>query len=80
MQPTDSYRLANAVQLLETNKLFDLSYKYAKIGTSYNPDYFDAWRLLYFVKNSTEADKSIALENMKRLDPLNKDVLDAPSQ
>ena len=80
LQPLDSYRLASAVQLLESNKLFDLSYKYAKVGIENNPNYFDAWRLLYFINKSTEADKKIAVENMKRLDPLNKDVLATPPQ
>ena len=80
LQPLDSYRLASAVQLLESNKLFDLSYKYAKVGIENNPNYFDAWRLLYFINKSTEADKEVAVENMKRLDPLNKDVLATPPQ
>lgn len=80
MQPLDSFRLASAVQLLESNKLYDLSYKYAKIGIEYNPNYFDAWRLLYFINKSTDSDKKNAVKNMKRLDPLNIDVLATPPQ
>jgi hypothetical protein len=80
MQPLDSFRLASAVQLLESNTLYDLSYKYVKVGIENNPNYFDAWRLLYFVNKSTESDKKLAVANMKRLDPLNKDVLATPPQ
>jgi hypothetical protein len=44
-------------------------------ATEYNPDYFDAWKLVYFLSNTTEEEKALALENMKRLDPRNPDVL-----
>ncbi len=75
MKPRDSARLAQAVLLLENSKLPDLAYKYAKEGVAFNPDYFDAWRVLYSVTNSTAQDKELALANMKRLDPKNPDVL-----
>ena len=75
LKPRDSARLAQAVLLLENSKLPDLAYKYAKEGVEFNPDYFDAWRVLYSVTNSTAQDKELALANMKRLDPKNPDVL-----
>lgn len=75
LAPRDSARLAQAVLLLENSKLPDLAYKYAKEGVEFNPDYFDAWRVLYAVSKSTDADKDEALKNMKRLDPKNPDVL-----
>ena len=75
LSPSDSLRLAQAVQLFENSKLPDLAYKYAQQGVAYNPDFFDAWRMLYFTTNSTPADKEEALRNMKRLDPKNPDVL-----
>jgi O-antigen ligase len=75
LAPRDSARLAQAVLLLENSKLPDLAYKYAKEGVAFNPDYFDAWRVLYSVSKATEADKEEALNNMKRLDPKNPDVL-----
>jgi hypothetical protein len=62
------------VQLLEESKLYDLAYKYAKVGVDFNPDNFDSWKVLYLITNSTAEDKALALENMKRLDPLNPDV------
>jgi hypothetical protein len=75
LKPRDSARLAQAVLLLENSKLPDLAYKYAKEGVEFNPDYFDAWRVLYSVSKATQEDRDLALSNMKRLDPKNPDVL-----
>jgi O-antigen ligase len=75
LNPENSYKYASAAQLLEGSKLYDLAYKYAKIGVEFNRDNFDAWRVLYFVSSSTPEDKALALDNMKRLDPNNPNVL-----
>ena len=75
LTPTDSARLAQAVIAFEQAKLTDIAYKYAIQGVEFNPDYFDAWRVLYATTNSTPEDKERALRNMKRLDPKNPDVL-----
>ena len=75
LSPTDSARLAQAVILFEQAKLTDQAYKYALQGVEFNPDYFDAWRVLYATSKSTAEDKAKALQNMKRLDPKNPDVL-----
>jgi hypothetical protein len=75
LNPMNSYKYANAVQLLESSKLNDLALKYAKVAVDFNPNHFDSWKLLYFVTNSSAEDKALALENMKRLDPNNPNVL-----
>jgi O-antigen ligase len=75
MQPMSSARLAQAVQMFEQSKLPDQAYTYAKKGVEFNPDYSDAWKMLYYTSKSTEADKALAVKNMKRLDPFNPDVL-----
>jgi hypothetical protein len=75
LNPANSYKYVNAVQLLESSKLHDLAYKYALIAVDFNPNYFDAWKVLYLITNTTPEDKARALENMKRLDPNNPDVL-----
>ena len=75
LNPASSYKYANAVQLLENSKLYDLAYKYAQIGVQFNPDNFDSWKMFYFISKSSAAEKAIALENMKRLDPNNPNVL-----
>jgi hypothetical protein len=78
LNPPNSYKYANAVQLLESSKLYDLAHKYAEIGVQFNSDNFDAWRVFYFVSKSSAEEKAIALENMKRLDPKNSNVLGNP--
>jgi hypothetical protein len=75
LNPMNSFKYASAVQLLEGSKLNDLALKYAKIGVEFNPNHFDSWKLLYFIVNSSPEDKALALENMKRLDPNNPNVL-----
>jgi hypothetical protein len=75
LQPPNSAKYAQAMQLLEQSQLGDQAYVYAKKGVEFNPDYFDAWKILYFASKATEEDKALALRNMKRLDPFNPDVL-----
>ena len=75
---TDTYRLLSAVSILENSKMPDVAYEYAKKAVEFNPESFDAWRNLYLVTNSTPQDKELALANMKRLDPKNKNVLNTP--
>jgi hypothetical protein len=78
LQPLSSARLASAVQLFEQSNLPDLAYSFAKKGIEFNPNYYDAWKVLYFISKSTQADKDLAFKNMQRLDPNNKNVLDIP--
>ena len=75
LNPQNSYKYTNAVQLLESSKLYDLAYKYALVGVEFNSNNFDSWKVLYLITNSTAEDKARALENMKRLDPNNPNVL-----
>ena len=75
LTPRDSARMAQAVILFENSKLPDLAYKYALEGVAFSPNYFDAWRVPYASTKATQADKDLALANMKRLDPKNPDVL-----
>jgi hypothetical protein len=75
LNPMNSFKYASAVQLLEGSKLHDLALKYAKIAVEFNPNHFDSWKVLYFITASSPEDKALALENMKRLDPKNPNVL-----
>jgi O-antigen ligase len=75
LNPANSYKYATAVQLLESSKLYDLALKYAQIGVEFNPHNFDAWSALYLISKSSPEEKALALENMKRLDPKNPNVL-----
>jgi hypothetical protein len=75
LNPQNSYKYTNAVQIFESSKLYDLAYKYALIGVEFNSDNFDSWKVLYLISKSTPEDKARALANMKRLDPNNPNVL-----
>ena len=78
LNPMNSNKYQQAIQLFESNKLPDYAYKYAKVAVQFNPNTFDSWKLLYYIANSTQADKDLALQNMKRLDPRNPKILDGP--
>ncbi len=71
MVPMNSFRLAQAVELLENSNLPDLAIRYARRGVEFNPENFTAWQMLYISTNSTRAEKIRAQQNMIRLDPLN---------
>ena len=75
LAPRDSARLAQAVLLFENSKMYDRAYFYAKEGIAFNPNYFDAWRVLYSLTTTPQEERELALKEMKRLDPLNPDVL-----
>lgn len=75
LNPVNSQRFAQAVQLFAASNLLDQAHTIALKGVEFNPDYFDGWRVLYLLSNSTEQEKATALANLKRLDPLNPDVL-----
>jgi O-antigen ligase len=75
LNPSDSLKYARAIQLFASSNLNDQAHQIALKATTYNPDYFDTWKLLYFLNSSSEEEKALALENLKRLDPFNPDVL-----
>ena len=72
--PQNSMKYMTNIQILERSNFPELSHKYSLQAVKWNPESFELWKLLYLVKNSTAEDKALALENMKRLDPLNPDV------
>ncbi len=74
MVPANSNRFAEAAKLLAQNNLFDQARIAALKGIEFNEDSFDCWKILYFLSTSTPDEKELAVENMKRLDPLNPDV------
>ena len=80
LTPQNSNRYVSAVQLLEANKLYDLSYKYAKIATEFNPGSFEAWAILYYSQSATPDEKVLAKNNALKLDPLNPDPLKLSAQ
>jgi hypothetical protein len=80
LNPQGSFRYASAAQLFESNKLYDQAYKYAKIGVEFNPDSFDAWKMLYYIQKSTPEERELAKKNLLRIDPMNKNIFDVPQE
>ena len=78
LTPLDSYKIANAANIFEGNKLYDVALTYAKKAVTFNPDSFDSWRIFYLLTNATPEEKKIAKENMIRLDPLNEELKKLP--
>jgi hypothetical protein len=72
--PQNTVKYLSNIQNLEQNQLFDQAHTYALRAVDWNSESFDLWKTLYLLTNSTVQEKSLALENMKRLDPLNPDV------
>ena len=75
MNPTTSMKLDTAVDVFRANGLNDLARKYALQAVKFNPDSFNSWRNLYVIPTSSIEEKKLALANLKRLDPLNNQVL-----
>ena len=69
--PTDSARLVAAVTGLQSNNLMKEALDIARQGVNYNPDFTDAWKMLYYIPIASETEKKVAKENLIRLDPLN---------
>ena len=69
--PITSFRLASVIPLLEQSNMPTEALKYARMGVKFNPNYDDAWEMLYFVPGVSAHEKTIARANLIRLDPLN---------
>ena len=74
LNPSDSQRFAQATQLFASSNLLPQAHQVALAGVKFNPDSYDSWRNLYFLSNSTQEEKALSVENLKRLDPKNPDV------
>jgi O-antigen ligase len=74
LHPQNSLRYEQGIDLLEKNKLFEQSHSLALTAVKFNPQSYNSWYALYQISTSTPKDKALALQNMKRLDPLNPDV------
>jgi hypothetical protein len=77
LTPSDTSHLLQSVQILEQNKLYDEAYFYAKQLVNFNPESFDAWKTISLISKSTQEEKNIAMKEMQRLDPKNKELFTA---
>ncbi len=69
--PLDSYRLANVAILFEQNKFPQQAYDITKKLNSFNPEYFDGWKLMAGISIPSTQEKSDATKKMHELDPRN---------
>lgn len=72
--PANSDRLSNAALLFQRSNFEEQAHKYALQATQFNPENFNAWKVLYYLPRSTNIEKEVALKNMVRLDPLNRNL------
>jgi O-antigen ligase len=75
MNPASSMRYAQAIVILRNSNLNELAMKYANEAVKFNPDNTDAWQQMYLISTATDLERKTALENIKRLDPNNPDLL-----
>jgi hypothetical protein len=74
MNPQNSTRYLVSIQAFEGSNLTELAHKYAQAAVKFDSDNFELWKVFYLIQASTPEEKALALENMKRLDPLNPDI------
>ena len=74
MNPQHTTRYLVSIQAFEESNLPDLAHKYAQEAVKFDSENFELWKVFYLIQASTPEEKALALENMKRLDPLNPDV------
>jgi hypothetical protein len=72
--PPNTMKYLVSINTLEQSQLQELAHKYALEAVKWNQDSFDLWKALFLIKNSTAEEKVEALQNMKRLDPLNTNL------
>jgi hypothetical protein len=66
------------VQIFDKSNLPEKALKFARQGVLFNPNFTDAWKMLYYVTGSTAEDKAKAKAELIRLDPLNPEWKELP--
>jgi O-antigen ligase len=72
--PESSFKYSQAVEIFAKSNLPAEAIKYARVAVQFHPNYFYAWRDIYFLPESTPEERKLAKYNMKRLDPLNPEI------
>ena len=70
--PLDASRMIQVAGALNENKLVVQGLEVALDATSSFPENYSVWATLYSMKGASEKQKTDALMQMKRLDPLNR--------
>jgi hypothetical protein len=74
LNPQNIQKYFMTIQVFEQSKVYDLSHQYALEAVAFNPNSYDLWKLFSLLQNTTDSEKESALENMRRLDPLNPNL------
>lgn len=77
LHPQSTAMYINSILLFEQSGLNETALRVARNAIAFNKDSFETWRALYSLKGASESDKVQALSNMRRLDPLNKNLMEA---
>jgi hypothetical protein len=72
--PSNSMKYLQAIQLFENSNRPEQAHQFALQAIKFNPRSFDAWQMLYKIKNSTGAERKLALQKMIHLDPRNVEL------
>ena len=72
--PLDVLRMGNGALLFENNKLYPQALALARKVVIFNPNSFDAWKVLSSVSQATPEEKAHAIEMMHKLDPRNTEL------
>ena len=72
--PKDTFRLLNIAILFEQNKYPQQAYDATKSLVEFNPYYFDGWKLMTELSQSTAEEKVNATSQMRLLDPRNREL------
>ena len=73
--PPTTQKYVQGISLLSQSGFNELALKYALQAVHFNSESTDSWKILYLLPNSTTDQKALAMRNLKRLDPLNPDVI-----
>ena len=76
--PSNSMKYSQAIQLFENSNLPEQAHRFALQAIKFNPRSFDAWQMLYNIKNSSILEREEALQKMIQLDPHNVELRKLP--
>jgi len=75
LNPESTFKYLNIVGAFHDSGLDDLAHKYALLAIDFNPNSFDSWRLLTYIRTASENERQQAISEMHRLDPLNPNIV-----
>jgi len=78
LNPSNTFRNISVIGAFIDSNLEELALINAAQAVKFNPNSYDSWRIITYIKTASDQDKQEALLNMKRLDPLNPNLIVRP--